>query len=310
MSAPAIKPLSEADELKLAEASRQQAVVTICTPNFVPGTLLMVYTFRKYNPWWQGEFIVLVDKPTSQMEKHLDYLPGVRLHPIGKDLLRRSKEVADADSTGKVFQSHFYSLELFNLQGYDKLFYVDSDMLILGSFHELFLRPEPMICVGDGFHYKDKLRDGAGYNTFKPKFWQSKSKGWDGCFNAGLILFDGSWASEKHYRDLCAMVTTEGYSQQAMRLQDQMIQNIYFRDRFTLVSARYNYRLGLADGILEKDGILQEDAYVIHYTARKKPWLHHEALDRLTDNPRYFDAFRLWQTHWLELAEQLHNRSV
>lgn len=55
MSAPAIKPLSEADELKLAEASRQQAVVTICTPNFVPGTLLMVYTFRKYNPWWQGE---------------------------------------------------------------------------------------------------------------------------------------------------------------------------------------------------------------------------------------------------------------
>ncbi|MEM6396009.1 MAG: glycosyltransferase [Bacteroidota bacterium] len=310
MSAPAVLPLSDADAQRLSEASRRQAVVTICTPNFVPGTLLMVYTFRKYNPWWQGKFIVLVDQPTPEMEKHLTYLPGIELHPIGDELLRRSIDVAEADHTGKVFQSHFYSLELFNLKGYDKLFYVDSDMLILGSFHELFLLPDPMVCVGDGFHYKDKLREGASYNTYKPKFWQSKSKGWDGCFNAGLILFDGSWANEKHYHELCEMVTTEGYSQQAMRLQDQMIQNIYFRDRFKLISARYNYRLGLADGILKKDGIRQEDAHVIHYTARRKPWLHHEALGRLPSEARYFDAFRRWQEHWIELAEHLHKRSA
>ncbi|MEL6392771.1 MAG: glycosyltransferase [Bacteroidota bacterium] len=311
MSAPAVPALSDTDAQRLSEATRRQAVVTICTPNFVPGTLVTLYSFRKYNPWFQGDTIVIVDDPSPTMKKHLAYLPDVKLHQLGSDLLHRSAEVTEADNSGRVFQAHFYSLELFNLKGYDRLLFLDSDLLILNSLHELFLMEDPMICVGDGFHYRDKLREGASYNTYKPSVWKSKKETWGGCFNSGLLLYDGSWANEKNYQALCRMVTTEGYSQQAMRLQDQMIQNIYFRDQFTLVSGRYNYRLGLvADGILEKDGIRQEDAYVLHFTARKKPWLHHEALDRLTDNPRYFDAFRLWQTHWLELAEQLHNRSV
>lgn len=282
------------------------AVVTISTPTFIPGTLVMVYSFLKYNPWFKGDFIVLTDEVTDEMEQHLTHFPQLKFRIIGDQLLANSRAVAEADETGRIFESHFYSLELFNIRGYDKLFYVDSDMLILGSFAELFAMDAKMICVGDGVYYKGELRDGAGYNKRQPKFWERKQKFWGDNFNAGLILFDGSMANDRHYRELTAMVTTRGYSEEAMRLQDQMIQNIYFRGQYQLVSAKYNYRMGIQEEVLEKDGISLEEAVVIHYTARRKPWFPHEALVRIKRDADYFRSFQLWQEHWLELMQTLH----
>lgn len=282
------------------------AVVTISTPTFIPGTLVMVHSFLKYNPWFEGDFIVLTDEVTEEMEKHLTHYPQLKFRIIGDQLLENSRAVAEADETGRIYESHFYSLELFNIQGYDKLFYVDSDMLILGSFEELFAMEDKMICVGDGVFYKDELRNGASYEKRQPKLWERKGKFWGDNFNAGLILFDGSMANEKHYRELTDMVTTEGYSTEAMRLQDQMMQNIYFRGQYTLVSAKYNYRMGIQEQILEKDGVTMEDAVVIHYTARRKPWFPEEALVRVKRDADYFRAFELWQQHWIEVMRKLH----
>lgn len=292
------------------EKSSRYAVVTICTPNFIPGTIVMIHSFLKYNPWFRGDFIILTDVVSEEMRTSLSSFKQVKFRIVGEELLSRSRMVAAADETGKIFESHFYSLELFNIHGYDKLFYVDSDMLILGSFLPLFDMNAEMICVGDGVYYKGELRDGANYNKRNPKLWEQKSKFWGDNFNAGLILFDGSMASEKHYRELTEMVKIEGYSSQAMRLQDQMIQNIYFRERYTLVSAKYNYRMGIAAEILEKDEVSLDDVVVIHYTARRKPWLHNEALNRMRKDPSYLQPFLLWQEHWLEYMKQLHTKAI
>ncbi len=298
--------MTEERTLALERRSAHFAVVTICTPNFIPGTLVMIHGYLRHNPWWRGDFVVLTDVVTDEMEKYLTVFPRVRFRVIGKDLHLRAAAIARADETGKIFESHFYSLELFNLTGYEKLFYVDSDMLVRGSFAELFEMDDPMICVGDSFYYKDELRDGVTYNRAQPKFWNKKSRFWDDNFNAGLILFDGSLATPTVYRELTEMVTTEGYSREAMRLQDQMIQNIYFRGRYTLVSAKYNFRLGIAEQIGEKDGVTLADAVVIHYTARKKPWLHFEALDRMMgERDNYFEPFRLWQDCWIDFMDAL-----
>ena len=291
-----------------SERSSNYAVVTICTPNFIPGTMVMIYSYLKYNEWYKGDFVILVDKVTDDMNKYLSYLPNVKFRQVGKEILRRAEKVSRADKTGKVFKSHFYSLELFNIPNYEKLFYVDSDMLILGSFLELFRIDAPMICAGDSFFYKDQLREGPSYNRYIPKAGEDTTKYWGDNFNAGLILFDRSMATPKHYRELTEMIKTGGYTSQAMRLQDQMIQNIYFRGQYTLISSKYNYRLGIADQILEKDNVRLEDAVVIHYTARKKPWLFREALDRTLTNPIYFEPFRLWQVHWTELLKELNEK--
>ena len=301
--------LSDSHLLHQARSSRY-AVVTICTPNFIPGTIVMMHSFLQYNPWFQGDFIVLTDQVSEEMRESLSSFANVKYRIVGEELLARSRTVAAADETGKIFESHFYSLELFNIYGYDKLFYVDSDMLILGSFLPLFDMEAEMICVGDGVYYKGELRDGASYNKRNPKLWEQKSKFWGDNFNAGLILFDGKMANEKHYQELTEMVKIEGYSSQAMRLQDQMIQNIYFRGRYTLVSAKYNYRMGIGTEIKEKDGVDLADAVVIHYTARRKPWLHHEALNRMRKDPTYLQPFLRWQEHWLAYMQQLHAKAT
>ena len=46
----------------------------------------------------------------------------------------------------------------------------------------------------------------------------------------------------------------------------------------------------------------------MHYTAQKKPWLFRDVLNRIFTNDKYFETFRLWQQHWLELTEQLHEK--
>jgi len=290
----------------LSERSKRFAVVTICTPSFIPGTMVMIYSFLKWNDWWQGEFVILTDEVHLEMERCLSGFPRVKFKIIGDELLRRSKEVAQADNTGNIFESHFYSLELFNLRDYDKLFYVDSDILVRGSFEPLFELPDKMICVGDAMFYKDELRDGKNYTKHHPKFWEKKSKLWGDNFNAGLILFDRCMATPKHYSDLVAMVHINGYSKQAIRLQDQMIQNIYFRGLYKLVSAKYNFRLGIAEQIKEKDSIELSEAVAIHYTARRKPWLHHEALHRISSEFLYYQAFLYWQEAWKEMLYDRH----
>ena len=294
------------DILYYTEASKNYAVVTICTNSFIPGTMVMIYSYLKYNTWYKGDFIILVEEITEDMKKFLAYLPNVKFHKVGQKVLDRAETVTQNDQSGKIFKSHFYSLELFNISGYKKLFYVDSDMVILGNLMELFAIDAPMICVGDSFFYKDQLRDPKTYNLVKPKMWESKNKYWGDNFNAGLILFDESMATSQNYENLTEMIRVDGYSSQAMRLQDQMIQNIYFRGQYTLVSSKYNYRLGIAKQEFEKDNIRLEDAIVIHYTARKKPWLFKEALSRSINNKNYIKPFMIWQHHWTELLEQLN----
>ena len=288
------------------EDSINYAVVTICTPNFIPGTMVMIYSYLRYNEWFKGDFIILVDEVSEDMKEYFAYLPRVKFHQVGNEILERAEAVTKQDKTGKIFKSHFYSLELFNISGYKKLFYVDSDMLILGSLLELFTINAPMICVGDSFFYKDQLRDSKTYSLATPKLLESKSNYWGDNFNAGLILFDASMATPENYKGLTEMIRTDGYSPQAMRLQDQMIQNIYFRGQYTLVSSKYNYRLGIAQQEYEKDQVRLEDAVVIHYTARKKPWLFREALSRSIHNKNYIKPFLLWQQHWMDLLVQLN----
>jgi lipopolysaccharide biosynthesis glycosyltransferase len=67
--------------------------------------------------------------------------------------------------------------------------------------------------------------------------------------------------------------------------------------------------MGIAKEIAQKDNITVEEATVIHYTARRKPWLHLEALHRIKQDAAYFTVFRYWQEEWMELMEELHQLS-
>ena len=55
------------DEQYYSEQSKNYAVVTVCTPNFIPGTMVMIYSFIKYNKWYKGDYIILVEKVTKEL---------------------------------------------------------------------------------------------------------------------------------------------------------------------------------------------------------------------------------------------------
>lgn len=299
-----MNPDSQADQLM----SKDFVLLTVCTPNFIPGTLTMLYSFLKYNPWYKGDIIVMVDEIDPAMQKYLPLIPNLKIHIVSEALSTRAEAVVQNHTSKKIFRSVFYSIELFNLPGYKKYIFIDSDTLVLGSFLELCQRAEPMLCVGDSVFYKDQLRRSDNYQQAKPKFWENKKDFWGDTFNSGVVIYDASLITPKAYQDMLDMIDITGYPDDAARLQDQLIQNIYLRGKYTLVSAKYNYRFGIADEILEKDQVSFDEAVVLHYTARKKPWLFNEALDRVTSNKNYLRPFLLWQQHWTEFFEVLHGR--
>jgi len=234
----------------------------------------MLRSFLDCNPWYQGDVLILTDEVTPGMETCLKAIYPVKFKLIDEEIVNRANEVSRTVTSCKIVAARFYSLGLYAISGYDKLLFLDSDLVVRGDLSELFLRPEPYLCAGDGFHYRDKLRTGPDYRHHKLRFWQRREDYWSGNFNSGVICIDKSVATEANYRALVEMIDPKYFMNGEKRLNDdQLLMNIFFYGKTTLISSKYNYRLGMAKYILAKDGVRLEDAAIVHFTARRKPWM-------------------------------------
>jgi lipopolysaccharide biosynthesis glycosyltransferase len=291
---------------QLREKSEGYVIVTACTPSFLPGAMVMLRSFLDHNPWYGGAAVVLTNKVTSEMETCLTSIYPVSFKLIGTEIINKAAELRKAVTTGRIVDARFYSLGLFSITGYDKLLFLDSDVLIRNDVSELFLRPEAILCAGDGFHYRDKLRTGPDYRPHKLRFWQRRADYWSGNFNSGVVCIDSTIATQNNYRELVAMIDPQYFLTGVKRHNDdQLLMNIFFYGKTTLISSKYNYRLGIAKQIMAKDGVQLEDAAIVHYTARRKPWMSEMATERLATEPDFIRAYDWWQTSWNTLPESV-----
>jgi lipopolysaccharide biosynthesis glycosyltransferase len=132
-------------------------------------------------------------------------------------------------------------LELFSLNRYSKVLYLDCDTLILGEIKDLFKLKNKYI-------YACRLHPITNNSYFGSHF--------DG-FNAGVILFTKPFLTKKYSSKISKLLTNSKFS------GNQEAFNLVFKDNVVFVDQKYNLTLDLANLSNFKKAI------IIHYIGEK-----------------------------------------
>lgn len=189
-----------------------------------------------------------------------------------------------------------YRLFLFSslFSSYNKMLYLDCDIIVNGDISELYSMPfedMPVIAVkSNDLLYKEASKSAVFVNN-KPYNLTSYKKeilglnNTDNYFNAGVMLFD---------LEKCRQLTTfekvlETLHSTNFYYNDQDTLNIIFKDKAKLIDPKWNYvnsiEYYLSFGSEKQKelykSLKREDMKIIHYIGAKKPWRDKIILDEI-----------------------------
>ena len=279
-------------------------LATVTTADFLPGTLAMLGSFLRHHPGFDGDIAVIHDALPAPARASLETaFERMRFVPVTPELRERAAQAMLGRPGAAGRQARLHSLDAFRLTGYRKVLFCDSDMMFRGSVDELFDRDEPLLCCGDEAHLAGWGRDAA---TFRPVAVSSATARVLGrTFNAGFLLIDAGLAGERTHAGLLALVTPALWRRAGTLHNDQLVLNLHFAGRQTLVSSTFNYLVRSHEAIRRREGLAPAQARVLHFNGPAKPWRPDLALRwrdadlSLTPWP----AFRLWYDAYVSALE-------
>jgi alpha-N-acetylglucosamine transferase len=260
-------------------------LATVTTDGFVPGTLVMVHSFLRHNPWFAGD-IVLIHNGLEADNR--GYLSGsyerIVFLQAGQELLRRVQVIVDARPDFCTKQARFYALEAFRLSEYDKVLFCDSDVLFRRAIPELFELPEPLVACGDGASFRDRGT----------------------AFNSGMFLMNAPLLTGDTYASLLEFVAPEFHGPRTRHMADQTVLNLHFRNQYHLISSSYNFLLVHHAAIYQRERLRIADAHVIHFVGPAKPWNAHDVLHAAKRHPEFAKALAFWTEAYLDFLQSIH----
>lgn len=224
------------------------AVITICNDAFADYCSVMIYSFIKNNPWYTGDIIICCDTKEFTLneqnrQKLKNLYQNIKIREVDQsqyenfinNFRKKKKELRYLPSA--------YTFEVFDLEGYDKVLYLDADMLIIDSIEDLFdydCKIGVMALTNE--HYKD---------------WEIKVLG---KFNLGLVLVDYTKGDLKQVkRDL--IKAGEEIDPGKCNLFEQGVFNANVPEGVVELPFKYNFF----------DKFNRGEKKIIHYVTNK-PW--------------------------------------
>ena len=282
-------------------------VATVTTDSFIVGTLVTLYSFLKYNSWFNGEIIIICNELSDRNRNYLKSLyDKVTFFSVSNRILARIDELTKVFPDFSPKQARFYSLETFHLRNYKRVLFLDSDLLFRDSIEDLFAMTHKFIACGEGAFYNECGRQW----DLEVEENDEKREGrvLHNTFNSGFFLVDNSLLTEENYVGLLELVDSRVYQKLKSALADQLILNIYFEGQQHLVSCIYNYLVAHRALIYKREKISMFDARVLHFNRPQKPWTVEKSLHYSLRDPGYVKACGLWFDSYEECLENLYMR--
>lgn len=120
-------------------------VFTICNNQFVEGCKTMLYSFLRHNKWFKEDIIIAYSEEQPLSNENQEYIKELYDKIIFKKYDLTCYEKLFDHWNNKIqnkYRPSILTLEIFGLVDYDRIIYIDSDMLILGSIQELINLPQ------------------------------------------------------------------------------------------------------------------------------------------------------------------------
>ena len=175
-----------------------------------------------------------------------------------------------------------YRLLLPNLlPDYDKIIWLDTDILVTGDIAELFgaeLGDCWLGAVVDVGLEKWPLHECVAWRRERGQLWAKKYnfEPWEGYFNSGVLLMNLAALREANVRKRLIEIAVDPCSE----LPDQDALNVVCRGRVKYLEKRWNFQAQSGSGWVE-DGV-----GIVHFVGPDKPWSWAET--------EYVDLLRKW----------------
>jgi lipopolysaccharide biosynthesis glycosyltransferase len=281
----------------LNRTSREGCITTVTDEGFLPGTIVLLASFLRHNPWFTGDIVIIHDGLADAARARLQRFPNLRFHAVGGALTDRLKELAAARPKIAAKLPVLRSLEAFNLPGYDWVLKLDSDVLCTGSAADLIGIEGALLGSPDQAYFRDQVRH---LQTYVPqhKALGSPEKVYAMTFNAGILLLRPGQLDSRVHAGLIDRVHADTWSMVRTGHSDSVVLNRHFRDSWTAVPEKYNYVMSRDASRYKRARIALGDAVFLHYVGRPKPWDAEAAGAVSTMDAERRLAYELWDAEW------------
>ena len=268
-------------------ADLPSTLVTVTTPEFLPGTRVMLASFLRLNRWFDGEIVVVtptIDPVESEaFSREFDRL---RFRTGSQELADAIANLVAAYPKLANRAARFLSLECFWMGGNEPILYCDSDLLFLRDISEGLSTEGEVLACPDRAHLMNE-KDGVS-------------------FNAGMMLLRPAIRTEETRQAILACLDPDAWSSVKTDHTDQAVLNAVLAGRVKLLDQSYNRLIGHAARLRGVADMKLDGTHVLHFNGPAKPW----QLDRHADAARHsgemVKGYQLWfEAHCRNLA-RLH----
>lgn len=216
-----------------------KCIVVIATENYLEELVITVFNVCKYLPD-NIDFIILLDFDNSVLNKLSKLHKNIKFKKINKE---RYLHLSFENPWRKWKYNCGYRFEIFDLKEYDKICYIDLDIIIRKNFIDIF-------------EYVDDIGFCMNRVGSIPEF--KKVQG----FNAGICVVGKKYLDINTVNRLISIAARKDYS------SDEAVLFAYFGNKFTALPSRFNT---LSSFIT--DPKIFNDADIIHFIGHNKPWV-------------------------------------
>ena len=268
--------------------------MTISDAEFSIATEVLLYSFHKYNPGFDGDVLILTDNLPAEHRQRLERFSPVKFEAPDRRLRHAVDELQMREPRLEGIYRRLFSLEIFRLSQYDRVVYLDSDIYCSGDISPLFDSGEAFLACPDGFTYGDRIRqelkpDEALENSerYGKKFGKT--------FNAGVLSVGSSLLGDETYEALLSLLDYRRWqSHGPSKFTDQMALNLYFDGQFAELEAKFNYMMFLEEYQKSLEPVSLLDARLVHFAGAIKPWNCYDPAQLAARAPQFVKFVDVW----------------
>jgi lipopolysaccharide biosynthesis glycosyltransferase len=248
------------------DRSRRWCVATVTSTAYATGTHVLLQSFLRHNPWFAGTLAV-IHASHQQPPDALRRLPNVRWHPVSDELAR----CLTATEYTVLKAPRFHSLEIFRLREFERVLYLDSDVVCTGDARALFDMDGALLCSPDQAHFWHLARDRA---TYVPQIrtLAAPETMFAMTFNTGVMRLAPALLDESTFADLLDRIATRDWGAIRTGHSVSVVLNDHFSGAWTEVSERYNYLISTGMLRYRRRRVPVADAVFLHFIGQPKPW--------------------------------------
>lgn len=255
-------------------------VTYLGTDSFLPGVLTLNYSVQKHNPL--NDFIVIVSNTVSSVV--LKLLADKRIQTKVVDEIKNPNNLG-SDERG--FRFMYTKLRLFEMTEFDKVVYIDGDMLVCTNIEELFHCPHMSAVV-------------AGSLVPQNSLWKN--------LNAGLLVIEPNKLLFNNLIAAIGMLPSNDGSDQGF------LHSFYYdwpENSILHLNHKFNTPYCYLDDYCQlhnynfeyKRKLLDTDIAIIHYWGKYKPWdMNPKSLNRKSYE-KWEQSLLLWWDTFLKASK-------